>query len=118
MITFCYGYVLTLTTGGQTVKYPAETLTPDEINALISKCSNRAPTGCRNRALLATLYRAGLRISEALGLFPRDLDAQHGTLRVRHGKGDKCRMVAMDTIAWGLLQRWLDKREALGFSGK
>ena len=46
--------------------YPAEVLTPEEVRALIKACSNRAPTGVRNRALLVVLYRAGVRISEAL----------------------------------------------------
>jgi site-specific recombinase XerD len=30
----------------------------------------KAPTGIRNRALIAVMYRAGLRISEALALRP------------------------------------------------
>jgi len=47
---------------------PAEPLTVDEVRALTGGCSNRAPTGVRNVALIVTLYRGGLRISEALSL--------------------------------------------------
>ncbi len=48
--------------------YPPEVLTEDEVKALIRACSNRAPTGIRNRALITVMYRAGLRLSEALAL--------------------------------------------------
>ena len=60
-------------------RYPAEILTADEVRALIRACSNRAPTGIRNRALLVLLYRGGCRISEALRLLPKDLDRAAGT---------------------------------------
>jgi site-specific recombinase XerD len=49
-------------------RYPAVILAADEVQALITACSNRAPTGIRNRALLVLLSRAGCRISEALRL--------------------------------------------------
>jgi integrase/recombinase XerD len=59
-------------------------------------CSKRAPTGIRNRALIAMLYRGQLRIGEALALKPKDLDRKAGTVRVLHGKGDKSRTVGLD----------------------
>ena len=49
-------------------RLPPEILTPTEVNALMSACSKRAPTGVRNRALIALLYRGQLRLSEALSL--------------------------------------------------
>ena len=70
-------------------KLPPEPLTQEEVKALIRACSKRAVTGIRNQALIVVLYRAGLRISEALALMPKDLDAQASTIRVLHGKGDK-----------------------------
>ena len=51
-------------------RYPAEFLTADEVRALLRACSSRAPTGIRNRALIACLYRGGLRLAEALALSP------------------------------------------------
>ena len=70
------------------LKLPAEPLTPNEVKALINACSKRAVTGIRNRALIVVLYRAGLRVSEALALQPKDLDPIASTIRVLHGKGD------------------------------
>ena len=95
-------------------RYPAELLTQSEVRALLGACSSRAPTGIRNRALLAVLYRGGLRVSEALVLEPRDVDAAAGTLNVRHGKGDRQRLVGLDPQAFALLARWTDRRVALG----
>lgn len=97
--------------------YQPEVLTLDEARRLLSAPSNRAPTGIRNRALLAVLYRAGLKAAEALALEECDLDEAEGTVTVRHGKGVRHRTVAMDPAAFGLVRRWLDRRAALGIRG-
>jgi site-specific recombinase XerD len=106
------GYLTGREPGNKGKTYPPEILTPEEVRALVRGCSNRAPTGVRNRALIVVLYRAGLRLHEALALTPRDVDAQRGTVNVRHGKGDKHRTVGMDPGAFALLERWLDVRRA------
>ena len=67
-------------------KLPPEPLTQDEVLALMDACSRRAPTGRRDRALICVLWRAQLRISEALALKPADLD-ERGAIRILHGKG-------------------------------
>jgi len=76
-------------------------------------CSKR-PTGGRNRGLLAVLYRAGLRINEAMSLYPKDLDAQNGAIRVLNGKGGKSRVVGMDAEAFAIVERWLELRSKRG----
>ncbi len=99
-------------------KFPAEILTEAEVAALLKACSPKAPTGIRNRALISVMYRAGLRVSEALALFPKDVDANAGTLTVLHGKGDKRRIVGLDPGAFAVLARWMDRRAALGLNGR
>ena len=99
-------------------KLPPEPLSSDEVKALIRVCSMRAATGIRNRALIVVLYRAGLRISEALSLLPKDLDPTNGAIRVLHGKGDHDRVVGLDAGAWAILQLWLDRRVASGINGR
>ena len=99
-------------------RFPAELLSPEEVLALLRACSSRARTGIRNRALIAVLYRGGLRISEALALRPKDVDQAAGTVTVLHGKGDQRRTVGMDPAAFALLERWLDKRRALGIGAR
>lgn len=88
-------------------------LSPTEIEALIRACSNRAPTGIRNRALIAVTWRCGLRIGETLALLPKDLDLNAGTLAVQHGKGGKRRVVGLDPGTAALVERWLTKRSTL-----
>ena len=55
--------------------------------------------------MIAVMYRAGLRCAETIDLMPKDLDEKAGTLRVRHGKGDKARVVGLDPGAWAIIQR-------------
>jgi site-specific recombinase XerD len=96
-------------------KFPAETLTRAEAEALLRQCSQASATGIRNRALLTLLWRCGLRISEALALKPSDIDPGAGTVRVLLGKGRKSRTAGIDDGALAVLQRWRDRRRSLGF---
>ena len=98
--------------------YPPEVLTEDEVKALIRACSNRAPTGIRNRALITVMYRGGLRLAEALALKLKDVDPDAGTITILHGKGDRRRVVGLDEGAMAIVMRWADKRRSLGLSGR
>ena len=95
-------------------RLPPEPLTRQEVEALLRRCSRRAPTGFRNRALIAVLYRGGLRISEALALRLDDLDAETGAVRVLHGKGDRARTIGLDAGAFALVDAWVDCRRRIG----
>jgi len=99
-------------------KFPPEPLTDDEARRLLKACSDRAPTGIRNRALLAVMYRCGLRCDEALALKPKDIEPKAGKVLVLHGKGDESRTVGIDAGALALVQRWTDKRTAMGINGR
>ena len=99
-------------------KLPPEILTPDEVRALMAACSKRAPTGIRNRALISLLYRGLLRIDEAMGLKPTDVDRNAGTVRILHGKGNRARTVGIDDGALAVVAVWLEKRQTLGLNGR
>jgi len=80
------------------LRYPADPPTVEEIIAVMRAAGDDAD-GIRLRGLIVVLWRAGLRISEALALAEGDLDAVRGAILVRHGKGGKRREVGMDRWA-------------------
>src|SRR5919112_4120287 len=86
------------------MRYPADPPTVEEIILVMRHAGDRAH-GLRLRGLIVVLWRAGLRISEALALTDSDLDADLGAILVRHGKGDKRREVGMDQWGWSCCDR-------------
>jgi integrase/recombinase XerC len=71
-----------------------------------------APLGVRDRAILETLYSAGLRVSELTGLNLEDLDLADGLVTVR-GKGKRERLALLGGPAREALGAWLAARDAL-----
>jgi integrase len=94
------------------VRYPADPPTVEEIVAVMRAAGNDV-SGLRLRALVVVMWRAGLRISEALALAETDLDSGRGAALVRCGKGGKRREVGMDDWAWDQLSPWLETRRGM-----
>jgi site-specific recombinase XerD len=93
-------------------------LTAEEIDRLLRAEPGRSSIASRNRALIATIYRGGLRVSEAVDLRPGDIDLDSGRLHVRRGKGDKARVVGLDDGALVMIGEWVERRRSLGFTGR
>src|SRR5580658_5518354 len=87
-------------------KLDADLLSHEEIDRLLRACSKRAPSGTRNRALIALLWRCGLRLGEALALSPKDVDLEEFVVRVQDGKTGK-RVVGLDSSTAALIEHWL-----------
>jgi site-specific recombinase XerD len=94
------------------LRYPPDPPTVEEIIAVMRAAGDR-PNGLRLRGVIVVLWRAGLRVSEALALAESDLDKTRGAVLVRRGKGGKRREVGMDRWAWEQLDPWLETRAAL-----
>jgi site-specific recombinase XerD len=77
------------------LRYPADPPKVEEIIAVMRAAGDCAH-GRRLRGLIVILWRAGLRIQEALMLAEADLDHRRGALLVRRGKGGRRREVGMD----------------------
>jgi site-specific recombinase XerC len=93
-------------------QYPADPPKVEETVAVM-RCAGQTAHGLRVRALIVVLWRAGLRISEALALAESDLDRSTGAILVRRRKGGKRREVGMDRWGWQQIEPWLDFRPAL-----
>lgn len=68
--------------------------------------------GIRDRAILETLYSAGLRVSELVGLSLEDVDLDSGTAIVR-GKGKRERLAILGKHAQLAIANWLSLRKVL-----
>jgi site-specific recombinase XerD len=97
-------------------RFPPDPLPVEDFVKLLGACTPQRPgkvaelSALRLRALIVVLWRTGLRISEALALEERDLNQRDRTVTVRHGKGDRRRIVVMDDWGWDHLALWLRAR--------
>jgi len=93
-------------------RYPPDPPCTEEIIAVM-RCCGDGLHGDRARGLIAVLWRAGLRIQEALDLTELDLDRRRGSVLVRRGKGGQRREIGMDDWGFEQLQPWLQARETM-----
>ncbi len=76
-------------------------LTRQQVHALLAHIRLR-----RYRTPLKLIYCCGLRLSECLGLTIHDIRGQENKLLIRHGKGDKDRVVPLPTSMYEELRRY------------
>lgn len=85
-------------------------LTSDEVERLLNSPPRDEVLGLRDRAILETMYSAGLRVSEVVGLNDGDIDLEEGLARVR-GKGRKERLSPLGRFAVAALHKYAYHRE-------
>jgi integrase/recombinase XerC len=95
--------------GGRKLPY---FLTTDEIEQLLNAPPSADPFGIRDRAILETMYSAGLRVGELVSINLGDLSLTEGLVRVR-GKGRKERFAPLGSFAVKAIQRWFSIRREL-----
>jgi integrase/recombinase XerC len=83
-----------------------------DLTSLLGTPPGDTPLGLRDRAILETLYSAGLRVSELTGLNLEDVDLADGLITVR-GKGRRERLALLGTPAKAAYLEWLTAREGL-----
>ena len=89
-----------------------ETLSLDEINAILSSFDLSTPQGHRNRAMLEVLYSCGLRVSELVNLLISNLHLKDEFLSVV-GKGNKQRLVPISLAAIREISFWMQDRHKI-----
>lgn len=83
-------------------------LSVEDMTRLLAQPDAATPQGLRDRAVLETLYGAGLRISELVGLDIDDVDLEEGSVRV-FGKGSKERDVPLGRYAREAISAYLTR---------
>jgi integrase/recombinase XerC len=80
-------------------------LTTDEIARLLHAPDAAEPAGLRDRAILETMYSAGLRVGELVAINDDDMDLEGGLVRVR-GKGRRERLAPLGSYAVRAIDQW------------
>ena len=83
----------------------------EQVKRLLETPDDATLLGCRDRAMLETLYSTGVRVSELVALNIQDVDMPGESLRVR-GKGRKERVSPIGPTAVTAIRRYLDMRNA------
>ncbi len=92
-------------------------LTSKEIGRLLNAPPKDDSMGRRDRAIFETLYSAGLRVSELVGINLTDMDLVDGIVRVR-GKGKKERLAPLGSFAVRAIKRWMRHHQFKGASAE
>lgn len=96
-------------------RYPIEILTRNEMATILDSISATSWTGVRNRAVVAAMYRTGMRVSEVLHLRSKDIDVDNGMIRVLFGKNQRSRTVGIDRGAIEFIEAWEQRRSEVSF---
>ena len=89
-----------------------EVLSVEEIDGIIDVIDLSSPEGHRNKAIIETLYGAGLRVSELVNLRITDIHRDEGYIIVT-GKGNKQRLVPIGSKALREIDYYRQKRDTL-----
>lgn len=90
----------------------------EDVYKLLAQINTKCPTGIRNYAILMTIWRAGLRVSEICKLTLPNVNLNTGLINVQQAKGRKDRYTVVDDEATEACQRWVEARERAGIDGK
>lgn len=85
-------------------------LSSDQIGRLLAAPGDQRTAGLRDTAILETIYSAGLRVSEVVGLCDGDLDFQEQIVKIR-GKGRKERISPLGSFAMQAIERYQAVRQ-------
>lgn len=95
-----------------TITVQTPPVSAEEARVLLTASSDRTSTGLRNRALIALLWRVGLRPGEALALATGDINVDEGLLSVAD------RVAGIDAVAAAEVTAWAERRDELGLDPK
>ncbi|MBN1545091.1 MAG: site-specific tyrosine recombinase XerD [Syntrophaceae bacterium] len=94
-----------------------DTLSPEEMEALLKAPGCETPMGIRDTAMLELLYATGLRVSELIALDMCHINWQVGYL-IAFGKGSKERIVPIGRVAYEIVKTYVDQVRPVLLKGK
>jgi integrase/recombinase XerD len=90
-------------------RLPVDLLTPEEMRRLLAVPDLGTPMGFRDRCIYELFWCTGMRVSELLSLAVEDIDFARALVTIRHGKGDKPRVVPLGAGVVGWLREYIEK---------
>jgi integrase/recombinase XerD len=84
-----------------------QSLTEQDVEALLSAPKVAEPLGHRDRTMLEVLYATGVRVSELINLKMSQINLNQGVLRIV-GKGDRERLIPLGDEAQDWLREFID----------
>jgi hypothetical protein len=104
------GYGRGQTPGNKGMKLPAEILSPQEVQLLLSSFGS-SRTDTRNYAIVALMYRAGLKVGEIVALERRHFELGREKLTIPATRRVPQREVTIDVVTREALERWITVRK-------
>jgi integrase/recombinase XerD len=98
--------------GSRKRKLP-KVISKDEVAAIFAACGTDTPKQRRDYCILLLMYRAGLRVGEAVRLYPRDvlIDGKKGVVRIYDGKGGDGTAYFDASAVAPFLEVWMEDRK-------
>jgi len=90
-------------------RLPKVTLTIDEAETVLNQADITTTAGLRDRTMMEVLYSTGIRRKELTNLQTTDIDINRGIIMIRHGKGDKDRMIPIGERAISWIIKYLNE---------
>lgn len=90
-------------------RLPKAVLTANEAERVMEQTNVHDVLGLRDRAILETLYLTGMRRLELVNLTLWDLDLERATVTIRHGKGNKDRIIPLGDRAAAWMRKYIEE---------
>jgi len=88
------------------IKKLPKALTEQEVDKILFQINRKCPTGCRNYAIIETMFGAGLRVAEICNLSPADVKLSEREIVVQQGKGARDRVLYVYDRLAKALKAW------------
>ncbi len=97
---------------------PRNVPTEKEVMMILESIKTDTPIGLRNKAIMELFYSCGIRTSELCNLKIHDVDLKEMTVIIKHGKGDKTRVLPLGQYCVEYIRLYLERARKFMLRGK